>query len=112
MFLYHGENLIDLIGEHLIQYVQIEFISRFQLIQISEQSGTGQSSMGCNHAVGAAAADRQRSSMNMTGRDLKDTFGSAVVNGDGLPDFWNGNIAHNSAALRVQKLIVIAVLQI
>lgn len=47
------------VGVDLAQDVQVDHVPFFQLVDVAEQPRRGQTTVGCQHAVGVFAAHRQ-----------------------------------------------------
>ena len=68
----HDQDLIHLIGQHLVQHPEQEHIPLLQLVQVGEQLGAGKSPVAGEDAVGALAAHRQAGPFQVPDGDLKD----------------------------------------
>ena len=55
-------HLVNLIGQGLVQHLDIKHIARFQLVQVGQQLLGGKAAVAGDNAVGAAAADGQAGS--------------------------------------------------
>lgn len=106
----YNEDLVHLVGQHLVQHPDGEGVPLHDLVQIGKQLGAGQASVAGEHAVGALAAYGQAGPVHMAHGDLQNGFGGAVVDGQGHIDIGDLDIAHNARAAEVQKLFILLLL--
>ena len=86
----HGQDVLDPVGVDLAQDVQVDHVPFFQLVDVAEQPRRGQTTVGCQHAVGVFAAHRQGRTGQVPGAHLQYAVVGAVIDGDGLVDLGDG----------------------
>ena len=106
ILIHHIKNLVHLIGQRLIQYMNIKFISPHHLVDIGKQTGAGQSSVGRQNAVGILPADRQLRAVHMANTGLQHILRRTMVNGKLYINSGNRQISHHSVTGNVQHLPV------
>ena len=102
----NDENLVDLIGENLIQNAENKGIALREFIEVGKELGTGQAAVPGKHAVGAFTADRQAGPIQMANSDLQHGFIGAVVDRQGDIETVDFDIAHNAGAADIQKRLI------
>ncbi len=106
----HDQNLVYLIGQHLIQHAQPEPIPHHQPIQVGEKSGTGQAPVAGQDAVGALPAHGQARPLQVPHSHLQNRILGAVVNGQGHIQAGDFDVAHNAHAGHVQQPLIFRLL--
>ena len=77
----HGQDVLDLVGVDLAQDVQVDHVPFFQLVDVAEQPRRGQTTVGCQYAVGVFAAHRQGRTGQVPGAHLQYAVVGAMIDG-------------------------------
>lgn len=104
-----GENdkdLLDLVGEDFIQHVDGEGVALDDLVKVGEKPCARQAAMPGNDGMGGRTADGKAGALDMSGRNLKNALGGAVVNGQLHVDIGDGNIAHDAGAGDIEDVVI------
>ena len=99
-------DLVDLVGQRLVQHVEVEHIALLQLVQVREEPGPGKPSVRRKHRVAALAPDRKRSPLDMPAALGQGFLPHAMIDGQGDRNLRNLETAHNFISVRIQKLVV------
>ena len=96
------ENLVDLVAEDIIQYVEKEVISFFEFVKIRKQGCAWQSPVCGNYRVGVFTANRKRTSLQMACCLFQYILLCRVIDRNFHVDFRNLHIAHHAVPEKVQ----------
>ena len=96
------ENLVDLVAEDIIQYVEKEVISFFEFVKIRKQGRAWQSPVCGNYRVGVFTANRKRTSLQMACCLFQDFLVCGVVDRDLDVDLRHFHISHHAVSEKVQ----------
>lgn len=102
------EDLLDLIGEHLIKHGDGEGITDHELVEVCKKSCRGQSSVGGEYAVSACTADGEGCSLKMTDRNVQLSLAGAVVDRKLNTDLGNADITHDTGTGDVECIPIAA----
>ena len=104
------EDLVDLVGQYLVEHADGERIALDQLVEIRKQLRARQPAVAGEHAVAAFAADGQAGPADVPGGDLEHVVVRAVVDGQGDIDGRDLDIAHDAGAADVQETVIFRLL--
>ena len=75
----NNENLVDFIGQHLVQHAEGEGIAVGELVKVGKELGGGQPSMRREGGMRPRFASRQACALNVTDGDLKHVGGASLL---------------------------------
>ena len=104
---FHDQDLIHLIGQHLIQHAEHEHVPFHKLIQVGEQLCAGEPPVPGQNAVSACAAHGQARPIQMAHGDLEDGFLRAVINGQRAADARDLDVPHHAKPGNVEQLLIL-----
>lgn len=103
----HHADLVDLVGERLVEDHHDECVPFFEFIEIGKQLCRGQASVPGQRAVGAFAAHRKGRALQMSDGGLQDLLTGPVVDGQLDIDLGNINVAHDSGGTGREQAVVL-----
>ena len=103
----NNANLVNLIGDHLVEDGDREAVPFRDLVQIGKEPGTGQTAVAGEHSMGAGAADGKTRPIHMADGDLQYRFLGGMVNGNVDIDGGDIDIAHQPGAGEVEQQIIL-----
>ena len=98
-----NEDLVDLVGQDLIQDMQHKHIANLELVKIGEEPGAWQAPVSGEHTVASRTANGQAGPVQMPHGDLQDGLLSAVIDGQHHIDHGDLDIAHDAVAADIQQ---------
>ena len=103
----HRENLIDLIGKCLLEDLHVKDVAKLHLVELGEEFCGRQPAMSGDRRVGGRAAHGQRRGLDVPRGYLQDFFLGGVVDGHGLVEARDGDVAHHARAGEVEQAHVL-----
>ena len=104
------DDLVDLIGQGLVEDAHEEDVAQLDLIEVGEELGAGQAAMARQNAMAGRAADGKRRALDMADGDLQYGGVDAVVDRQRHLDVGDLDIAHDAAARDIQQAFVFGAL--
>ena len=99
---FHHKDLVDLVAEDIIQYIEKEMISFFEFVKIRKQRCTGQSPVCGNDCVGVLASHRKGTPLQMACCLFQDVFLCGMEDRDPDIDLRHLHISHHAVSEKVQ----------